>query len=76
MGTAMSASLYREYAADCVVQAQSEITAAERNIILNVALAWLRLAQQSETHDEAWSPPLAPRPFDLDELAFIHKIAS
>ena len=48
---------YRQYAADCVRQAQSEGSVEDRNIMLNVALAWLRLARQSE---EAMSPPLAP----------------
>ena len=54
----MSIDRYREYAADCVRQAQSEDTPEERTIMLNVALAWLRLAQQTE--DLADSPPLAP----------------
>jgi hypothetical protein len=37
--------------------AQGEETAEERTIMLNVALAWLRLARQRE---EALSPPLSP----------------
>ena len=45
---------YRQYAADCVRQAQNEPTPEDRNIVLNVALAWLRLARQTEAmKDEA-----------------------
>jgi len=40
---------YRQFAADCVRQAQSEQTPEDKNILLNVALAWLRLAQQTQT---------------------------
>ena len=40
---------YRQYAADCLRQAQDEVTPGGRTIMLNVALAWLRLAQQKET---------------------------
>jgi hypothetical protein len=40
---------YRQYAADCLRQAQDEVTADGRTILLNVALAWLRLAEQKET---------------------------
>jgi hypothetical protein len=42
---------YRQYAADCVRQAQSEATTEDKTIMLNVALAWFRLAEQSEAHD-------------------------
>lgn len=48
-----SVARYRQYAADCVRQAQNEGSVDERNIMLNVALAWLRLAQQTEAADEA-----------------------
>jgi hypothetical protein len=54
----MNIDRYREYAADCVRQAQSEDTPEDRTIMLNVALAWLRLAQQTEAGID--SPPLAP----------------
>jgi hypothetical protein len=57
---------YRQYAADCVRQAQNEETAEDRSIMLNVALAWLRLARQSE---EAESPPLAPLGEPAPELS-------
>ena len=48
----MNVESYRQYAADCVSKAQGEETPEERNILLNVALAWLRLARQTETMDE------------------------
>lgn len=59
-----SVKKYRQYAADCVRQAQSEETPDDKTIMLNVALAWLRLAQQTEeiqqeaVQDEA--PPTVP----------------
>jgi hypothetical protein len=78
----VSGERYRQYAADCVKQAQSEGTSEDKTIMLNVALAWLRLAQQRDEHDgegegdgEA-SPSLAPEPFDLDEQALFNKIAN
>lgn len=49
----MNVESYRQYAADCVRKAQREETPEERNILLNVALAWLRLARQSETMEAA-----------------------
>ncbi len=43
---------YRQYAADCVRQAQNESSSEDKTIMLNVALAWLRLARQTEQlHD-------------------------
>ena len=48
---------YRQYAADCVRQAQSEGSEGDRTLLPNVALAWLRLARQSEAED---SPSLVP----------------
>ena len=39
---------YRQYAADCMRQAHDEDTPDGRNILLNVAVAWLRLAEQTE----------------------------
>ncbi len=47
----MNVESYRRYAADCVRQAQGEETPEDRNILLNVALAWLRLARQTEAID-------------------------
>ena len=43
---------YRKYAADCVRQAQDQDSPDDKNILLNVALAWLRLAQQTQVMDE------------------------
>ena len=43
----------RQYAADCVRQAQGEESPDDKNILLNVALAWLRLAQQAQDMDPA-----------------------
>jgi hypothetical protein len=55
---------YRQYAADCVRQAQGEEVAEDKTIMLNVALAWLRLAQQAEARHEAESLSIAPEPVD------------
>jgi hypothetical protein len=44
----MDVESYRQYAAECVRQAGSEETPEDKNILLNVALAWLRLAQQTQ----------------------------
>jgi hypothetical protein len=55
-----SVTRYRQYAADCIRQAQAEQTIEDRTILLNVALAWLRLAQQLEERRESASPPTAP----------------
>ena len=50
----MNVESYRQHAADCVRQAQNEPTPEDRNMVLNVALAWLRLARQTEAmNDEA-----------------------
>ena len=73
-GTAMvTSNRYRQYAAECVRQAQGETTAEDKTIMLNVALAWLRLAQQNEANAPALSPPLAPEPVDLDEAPYHFK---
>jgi hypothetical protein len=37
---------YRQNAADCVRQAESEAAPEDKNLLLNVALAWVRLAHQ------------------------------
>lgn len=67
-----SVTRYRQYAADCVRQAQAEETIEDRTILLNVALAWLRLAQQIESRLDDTSAPTAPgqpdrTPVDLDQ---------
>jgi hypothetical protein len=73
MGTPMSSvSRYREYAADCARQAQTEISPDEKTIMLGVALAWLRLAQQTEARedrDQVESPPVARDLLDERELS-------
>ena len=57
----MNVESYRRYAADCVRQAQGEETPEDRNILLNVALAWLRLAKQTEAIDAGRR--MAPNPW-------------
>ncbi len=61
-----SVTRYRRYAADCVDQAQSEDSTDERNIMLNVALAWLRLAQQAEALNQLDALETSG-PVDLDD---------
>ena len=55
-----SVTRYQQYAADCVRQAQSEDTPDHKTIMLNVALAWLRLARQVETGRRDEAPPTSP----------------
>ena len=55
---------YRQYAADCVLKAQDEESPDDRNLLLNVALAWLRLAQQTQELD-ASVPTVTPAEDDL-----------
>ena len=45
----MNVESYHQYAVDCVRKAQREEAPGDRDILLNVALAWVRLAQQTET---------------------------
>ncbi|WP_068019750.1 hypothetical protein [Rhodoplanes sp. Z2-YC6860] len=60
----MNVESYREYAADCMLRAQSEQTPGDRIIVLNMALAWLRLARLTETlRDE---PPQDTEPVAED----------
>jgi hypothetical protein len=56
----MNVESYRQYAADCVRQAQNEPTPEDRNIVLNVALAWLRLARQTEAMKDEADPEVTP----------------
>jgi hypothetical protein len=62
----MNVDSYRQYAADCVRQAQSEPTPEDRNMVLNIALAWLRLAQQTELLKDATA---SDAPSDGDDAA-------
>jgi len=43
-----AADTYKQYAADCMRLADGETTEAARNVMLNMALAWVRLAQQKQ----------------------------
>lgn len=57
----------RRYAADCMRQAHNETTASDKTILMNVALAWLRLARQTElmvdaAGDDAAVNDAAPAP--------------
>jgi hypothetical protein len=52
----------RQYAADCMRQAHNETTASDKTILLNVALAWLRLARQTELMGDAAGDAAAPPP--------------
>jgi hypothetical protein len=42
----MDVESYRQNAADCLRQAEAEAEPDDKNILLNVALAWVRLAHQ------------------------------
>jgi len=52
-----------------VRQAQGEEAVEDKTILLNVALAWLRLAQQVELRIEANSPPTAPEHLEGEPAA-------
>ena len=39
---------YQKYAADCMRLAENESSPEARNLMLNMALAWARLAQQKQ----------------------------
>jgi hypothetical protein len=54
---------FRRYAADCIRQAEGQQTADDKAILLNVALAWVRLAQQTEAQGTAViaMPRVAPK---------------
>jgi hypothetical protein len=40
---------FRDYAADCVRKAGEAATAEDKTLLLNMGLAWMRLAQQVES---------------------------
>ena len=56
----MNVESYRQYAADCVRQAQNEATPQDRNMVLNLALAWLRLARQTEAMKDEVETEVTP----------------
>jgi hypothetical protein len=58
---------YHQYAADCMQQARNEKSQADKAILLNVALAWMRLARQTEALANVASPLDAPAKPDADE---------
>jgi hypothetical protein len=43
-----TAEKFRDFAAECVQKASGTENPEEKNLHLNMALAWIRLAQQSE----------------------------
>jgi hypothetical protein len=51
---------YQQNAADCMIKAQQEATPEDQNILLNIALAWLRLEQQIEAMNQTDSPSMVP----------------
>jgi hypothetical protein len=55
-----SAENFRQYAAECVAQAETQQSSADKNILLNMALAWVRLAQQTQTIGIVPMGPPAP----------------
>lgn len=40
---------YRQCAVECLHRAESEVQPEDKNILLNIALAWVRLAHQSQS---------------------------
>lgn len=53
---------YRQYAADCMRLAESETSPEAKNVMLNMALAWVRLAQQKRALVSAIGKPEAALP--------------
>ncbi len=47
---------FREYATDCMRRAEGEERPEDRDILLNMALAWVRLAKQSADTAEMAAP--------------------
>ena len=69
MGDVSSVNRYRQYAADCVRQAQDEDAPEDKTIMLNVALAWLRLAQQQSQASHPGESQPGPSELAQHELA-------
>ena len=53
---------FKQYAADCVSRAEAEQSAEDKAIMLNMALAWVRLARQSQVAAERDSVAEEPLP--------------
>jgi hypothetical protein len=60
---------YRQYAVECVRQAEGEDAPEAKNILLNVALAWVRLAHQTRNVDEPEPAAETGAPHDQAALA-------
>ena len=63
---------FKQYAADCMRQAEGEQRPEDKTILLNVALAWVRLAQQSQAAAANPAEPsltAAPKPETADQAA-------
>jgi hypothetical protein len=64
-----TADKFRDYAADCVQKASGTSNPEEKNLHLNMALAWVRLAHQSEAilelADKAQALSVAPEPGEV-----------
>lgn len=56
----MNIESYSEYAADCLRRAENEDTPEDKNILLNLALAWVRLAQQTRAIGQAEGAAVPP----------------
>ena len=68
----MISDRYHQYAADCVRLAESETSTVAKTVILNMALCWVRLAQQKQEIEAPLAPdaePLALRPAAVLESA-------
>jgi hypothetical protein len=59
-----TAEKFRDYADDCVRKAGEAASPDDKNLLLNMGLAWLRLADQIETlaaaHEQAREVGLGP----------------
>lgn len=51
---------FRQYATDCMRRAEGEQRPEDRDILLNMALAWVRLAKQSADTAEMAAPVDVP----------------
>ncbi len=50
--------IFRQYATDCMRQAEGAQRSEDKTILLNMALAWVRLAQQSQDADADNAAPV------------------
>jgi hypothetical protein len=44
-----AAERFRDYAAECICKAEDAVTTEDKTLLLNMGLAWVRLAQQVES---------------------------